>query len=101
MLRFAQYPEPSWITGPRLIAALWFAMTSLLPLAWWFAKRRHKWAALISLWGYCALSMLVLGHYGNAHPSALSPRINGLIALEAICAGLLFVAAPFALRMRA
>ena len=100
MLRFDEYPEPAWITGPHVVDSLWLAMTPLLPLAWWLATRGRKWAALGTLWIYGILSLFTLGHYFYASPMTLSFRINALILLEAAAAALLLVLSPVALELR-
>ena len=99
-LRFEHYPEPTWIAGPAVVDSLWFAITPLLPIAWWLAARDRKAAALVALTLYAALSLLTLGHYLYAPPRALSFNINALIALEVTAAGLLLVLAPFAVGRR-
>jgi hypothetical protein len=96
ILRFSQYPEPAWITGPRVVDALWLAMTPLLLLGWILAKQRLRVAALGVLWAYAILSLFVLGHYFYAPPTALPSLANCLIALEATAAAVLLVLAPIA-----
>jgi hypothetical protein len=100
VLRFAEYPEPTWITGPHVVDALWLVVTPLLAVGWWLARRDMKWAAVGVLWLYGALSMFVLGHYLYASPSALPFRINFFIAGEAVAASLLILFAPFAIPRR-
>jgi hypothetical protein len=100
MLRFAEYPEPQWITGPHVVDALWLAMTPLLAAGWWLARRGMKWASVGALWLYGASSMFVLGHYRYASSAELPPRINVLIAAEAAAAGLLILFAPLSIPRR-
>ena len=100
MLRFHEYPEPAWITGPHVVDAVWLLMTPLLAAGWWLARGGIRGWAVGVLWLYGVLSMFVLGHYLYASPSALSFRINFLIALEAVAAGLLLVLAPFLVQRR-
>jgi hypothetical protein len=94
MLRFDEYPEPSWITGPHVVDALWLLMTPLLAVGWWLARRGMKRTSVGILWLYGALSLFVLGHYFYASPFEFPPRINVLIGLEAAAAALLLVLAP-------
>ncbi len=94
MLRFHEYPEPAWITGPHVVDAVWLLMTPLLAVGWWLARAGVREWAVGVLWLYGALSMFVLGHYFYASPSELSFRINFLIGLEAVAAGLLILFAP-------
>jgi hypothetical protein len=101
MLRFEDYPEPSWITGPHIVDALWLLMAPLLGVGWWLARRGTRRASVGVLWLYGALSMFVLGHYFYASPSELPPRINVLIGIEAAAAGLLLVLAPVLVPRRA
>ena len=101
MLRFHEYPEPIWITGPHVVDALWLLMTPLLAIGWWLARREMWGAAVGVLWLYGVLSMFVLGHYLYAWPWELTLRINLLIAGEALAAALLIVLAPFSIPRRA
>jgi hypothetical protein len=94
MLRFHEYPEPKWITGPHVVDALWLVITPLLALGWWLAHRGMRWGSIGVLWLYGALSMFVLGHYLYASPSELPLRINLLIWTEAAAAALLILLAP-------
>jgi hypothetical protein len=96
MLRFDEYPEPTWIVSPHVVDALWIAITPLLAAGWWFADRGMKWRAVGVLWLYGVLRMFVLGHYLYASPTTLPVRINIFIALEALAAFLLIVFAPIA-----
>ena len=100
MLRFSEYPEPTWISSPHVVDALWLAITPLLGVGWWLAKREMKWAAIAGLWVYGILSMFVLGHYFYAAPARLSFRINVLIGAEAAAAALLMVSAPLLIPRR-
>jgi hypothetical protein len=95
MLRFDDYPEPSWITGPHVVDALWLVMTPLLAVGWWLARGGMRRASVGVLRLYGVLSMFVLGHYFYASPSELPFRINVLIGIEATAAGLLLLFAPF------
>ena len=95
MLRFDEYPEPAWIAGPHVVDAAWLLMTPLLAVGWWLARGGVRRWAIGVLWLYGALSMFVLGHYFYASPFELSFRINFLIVLEAVAAGLLLLSAPF------
>src|SRR5262245_30908081 len=95
MLRFSEYPEPHWISNPPVCDSLWLAITPLLGVGWWLARRAMKWAAIAGLWVYGVLSLFALGHYFYAAPSQLSLRINLLIGAEAAAAALLIVSAPF------
>src|SRR3954454_7947111 len=95
MLRFDDYPEPSWITGPHVVDALWLVMTPLLAVGWWLARGGMRRASGGVLRLYGVLSMFVLGHYFYASPSELPFRINVLIGIEATAAGLLLLFAPF------
>lgn len=97
MLRFNEYPEPKWITGPHTVDTLWFVITPLLALGWWLARRNMKWAAVGVLWLYSGLSLFVLGHYLYASPLELPFRINFFIGTEAVAAALLIVGAPLAI----
>jgi hypothetical protein len=101
MVRFDAYPEPSWITGPHVVDALWLVVTPLLAIGWWLARRGMKWASVGVLQLYGVLSMFVLGHYFYASPFALSIGINLLIGMEAVTAGLLILLAPFLVARRA
>ena len=96
MLRFRDYPEPMWITGPHVVDALWVVITPLLAAGWWLARHDMRWRAVGVLWLYGVLSMLVLGHYLYASPATLSLRMNFLIVLEAVVAFLLILLAPIA-----
>jgi hypothetical protein len=100
MLRFREYPEPAWITGPHVVDALWLLITPLLGVGWYLARRERRWASVGVLWTYGVLSMLVLGHYLYASPSSLSFRINFFILLEASAAALLIVLAPVLISRR-
>jgi hypothetical protein len=99
-LRFSEYPEPPWITGPHVVDALWLLITPLLGVGWYLARRERRWAAVGVLWTFGVLSMFALGHYFYASPLSLSLRINFLILLEASAAALLIVLAPFAVHGR-
>lgn len=94
MLRFHEYPEPSWITGPHVVDGLWLVMTPLLAVGWWLARRGRRLASVCVFWLYGVMSMFVLGHYFYASPSDLPFRINFLIGMEAVAAGLLLLLAP-------
>jgi hypothetical protein len=94
MLRFEAYPEPKWIAGPHVVDALWLAITPLLALGWWLARRGQKWGSVGLLWAYAVASLFVLGHYRYASPMDLSLRINALIVGEALAAAVLIVCAP-------
>ena len=98
MLRFHEYPEPEWITGPHIVDTLWLVITPLLALGWWLARRGMRWGSIGALWIYGALSMLVLGHYLYASPSELPVRVNILIWAEAVAAALLIVLAPLSIQ---
>jgi hypothetical protein len=95
MINFHVYPEPTWIPSPHVVDALWFVITPILFLAWWFSSRNAKWTAVSLFWLYGGLSMFVLGHYRFAVPSELSLRINLLICSEALAALILIGFAPF------
>jgi hypothetical protein len=95
MINFHAYPEPTWIPSPHVVDALWFVMTPILFLGWWFSSRNAKWRAVSLFWLYGGLSMFVLGHYNFAAPSELSLRINVLICSEALAALILIGVAPF------
>jgi hypothetical protein len=95
MINFHDYPEPTWIPSPHVVDALWFVITPILFLGWWFSSRNAKWTAVSLLWLYGGLSMFVLGHYNFAAPSELSLRINVMIFSEALAALLLIGLAPF------
>ena len=97
MLRFDQYPEPKWITGPHVVDALWLVITPVLAVGWWLARRQMKWASVGVLWLYGVLSMFVLGHYLYASPWELPFRINLLIGGEALAAALLILRSPFSI----
>jgi hypothetical protein len=100
MLRFDEYPEPNWITGPHVVDALWLLMTPLLAVGWWLARRERKRAAVGVFWLYGFASIFVLGHYLYASPWELPFRINFLIGAEALTALLLILFAPFAIPRR-
>ena len=95
MINFHMYPEPTWIPSPHVVDALWFVITPILFLGWWFSSRNAKWTAASLFWLYGGSSMLVLGHYNFAAPSELSLRINVLICSEALAALSLIGLAPF------
>ena len=97
MLRFQEYPEPRWITGPHVVDALWLVITPLLALGWWLARTARKWESVGVLWLYGVLSLFVLGHYLYAPPMTLSFRINVLIAAETVTAILLILLAPLSI----
>jgi len=97
-LRFAEYPEPTWITGPIVVDSLWLLITPLLLAGWVAARRGRRWPAATMLWSYGVLSLFVLGHYLYESPSALPLRVNFLIGGEAVAAILLIVLVPFVLR---
>jgi hypothetical protein len=97
-LRFDDYPEPTWITGPVVVESLWLMITPLLLAGWIAARRGSRWAAATLLWSYGVLSLFVLGHYLYESPTALSLRINFLIGIEAVAAILLIVLVPILLR---
>ena len=100
MLRFGEYPEPRWITGPHVVDGLWFVITPLLAVGWWLARRGRKWTAVGAFWLYGVLSLFVLGHYLYASPAELPFRINLFILTEALAAALLILLAPFAVEHR-
>jgi hypothetical protein len=100
MLRFDEYPEPEWITGPRVVDALWLVMTPLLAVGWWLACRERRRAAVGVFWLYGFASIFVLGHYLYASPWELPFRINFLIGAEAVSAALLILLAPYAIPRR-
>ena len=95
MINFHEYPEPAWIPSPHVVDALWFVITPILFLGWWFSSRNAKWTAVSLLWLYGCSSLLVLGHYNFSPPSELSLRINVLICCEAFAALILIGLAPF------
>lgn len=99
-LRFDHYPEPTWITGPGVVDSLWFAITPLLVIAWWLARRNRQRTAFVALTIYAVLSLFTLGHYFYASPMSLSFSINALIILEATSAALLLLLAPLAIGLR-
>ena len=94
MLRFDEYPEPKWIGRPHTVDTLWLAMTPLLAIGWWLARREMKRSSVGVLWTYGVLSLFALGHYFYTSPAQLALRINLLIALEVIAAVLLILLAP-------
>jgi len=100
IINFREYPEPTWIPSPHVVDALWFAMTPILLLGWWFSSRNSKWKAVSLFWLYGVLSMFVLGHYNFAAPSELSARINVLILSEALAALILIGLAPLLVSRR-
>jgi hypothetical protein len=93
-LHFERYPEPKWITGPHIVAALWVGITGLLALGWWLAQRGRTWPAIAVLWVYGALSAFALGHYLYGSPQDLTSDMNALIIAETAAAVLLMVLAP-------
>jgi hypothetical protein len=83
-----QYHEPAWIT-PALIDSLWFVMTPLSGIGYILYSQGKFKLGLACLYGYCGMSLLVLGHYAIAPIWTLSLTINLVIFSEAIAAILL------------
>ncbi|NEO82968.1 MAG: hypothetical protein F6J87_01715 [Spirulina sp. SIO3F2] len=90
MVFLPEYHEPAWIT-PTLIDSLWFVMTPFGLVGYWLYCRGKLQAAKTSLFVYCALSSLVLGHYVITPIWTLSLTINLMIWAEAIAASILSV----------
>lgn len=82
------YHEPTWIT-PALIDSLWFVMTPLSGIGYVLYMQEKFKLAYRWLYGYCAFSLLVLGHYVITPIWTLSLTINLVIFSEAIAAILL------------
>jgi hypothetical protein len=88
ILRFALYPEPSWV-NPVGVDAFWFFMTPFGVAAYWLYRRGPRWLALWSSYAYGAMNLLVLGHYVVLPPWRIALDINVWIVFETAAAGLL------------
>jgi hypothetical protein len=86
MRHFELYPEPTWISNPRIVDLLWIVITPLLVAGWWLYSKRHKRIGRAALVAYGALGSTVLGHYFYAGASSMSFRMHALISLEATAA---------------
>src|ERR1700721_2467868 len=61
-VRFLCYPEPPWLSPPRVVA-FWFIMTPFGIAAYWLYRRGRERAAFATSHVYAAMNLLVLGHY--------------------------------------
>jgi hypothetical protein len=85
---FRHYPEPTWLS-PHLVDLAWFVMTPFGVAGYLFFRRGRRPVALVCLYLYAVMGLLVLGHYLIAPPWKVSLGINLFIIAEAIAALLL------------
>jgi cation transport ATPase len=97
-VRFHRFPEPQWISGPHVVVVLWLAITPLLLVGWWLARRGRFGPACVLLQSYATVSLFVLGHYMYPAPAPLTLSIHAGIALNAIAALVLLLGTPALLR---
>jgi hypothetical protein len=84
VLRWAAYPEPTWLSPPRT-DAFWFIMTPAAIAA--YTGWRVGWRAWPSAsYAYAAMSLLVLGHYLYAPPWRMSAACNASVIVETVAA---------------
>jgi len=67
ILNFHDYPEPTWIPSPHVVDALWFVITPILFLGWWFSLRNAKWTAISLFWSL-RINLLICGEALAPHP---------------------------------
>jgi hypothetical protein len=84
ILRWAAYPEPTWLSPPRT-DAFWFVMTPAAIAA--YIGWRLDWRAWpTASYAYAAMSLLVLGHYLYAPPWRMSAACNASVLVETAAA---------------